>query len=138
MDSMQMQASGKGSGGQGKPEQGLPDIIMSQEELNKQMQEGMKNNQNGKPKDEGEGKEGNEGDKGDQEGEHGKDSKPGQDGKQQGEGEGSLSEELNGELFEIYQQQQQIRQDRKSTRLNSSHVKISYAVFCLKKKRKIK
>src|SRR5690606_20754706 len=25
------------------------------------------------------------------------------------------------------------RQDRKSTRLNSSHVKISYAVFCLKK-----
>src|SRR5690606_41943252 len=27
-------------------------------------------------------------------------------------------------------------QDRKSTRLNSSHVKISYAVFCLKKKNK--
>src|SRR5690554_7426038 len=26
--------------------------------------------------------------------------------------------------------------DRKSTRLNSSHVRISYAVFCLKKKRK--
>src|SRR5207302_6645673 len=26
------------------------------------------------------------------------------------------------------------RVDRKSTRLNSSHVKISYAVFCLKKK----
>src|SRR5207302_6215333 len=31
-----------------------------------------------------------------------------------------------------------IRADRKSTRLNSSHVKISYAVFCLKKKNKIK
>src|SRR5690606_39298317 len=31
--------------------------------------------------------------------------------------------------FEIYI-------DRKSTRLNSSHVKISYAVFCLKKKNK--
>src|SRR5690349_23570197 len=28
------------------------------------------------------------------------------------------------------------RQDRKSTRLNSSHVEISYAVFCLKKKNK--
>src|SRR5690606_41202507 len=28
--------------------------------------------------------------------------------------------------------------DRKSTRLNSSHVKISYAVFCLKKKKKAK
>src|SRR5690606_41591539 len=27
------------------------------------------------------------------------------------------------------------RLDRKSTRLNSSHVKISYAVFCLKKKK---
>src|SRR5690606_11241059 len=30
------------------------------------------------------------------------------------------------------------QQDRKSTRLNSSHVKISYAVFCLKKKKKNK
>src|SRR5690349_11065206 len=29
-------------------------------------------------------------------------------------------------------------QDRKSTRLNSSHVEISYAVFCLKKKKKTK
>src|SRR5215813_14526908 len=28
--------------------------------------------------------------------------------------------------------------DRKSTRLNSSHVRISYAVFCLKKKKKNK
>src|SRR5438874_10491959 len=28
--------------------------------------------------------------------------------------------------------------DRKSTRLNSSHVEISYAVFCLKKKKKQK
>src|SRR5437773_4748670 len=30
------------------------------------------------------------------------------------------------------------RLDRKSTRLNSSHITISYAVFCLKKKKKIK
>src|SRR5205814_8260892 len=30
------------------------------------------------------------------------------------------------------------RQDRKSTRLNSSHLGISYAVFCLKKKKKKK
>src|SRR5436305_8288349 len=29
-------------------------------------------------------------------------------------------------------------EDRKSTRLNSSHVRISYAVFCLKKKNKIR
>src|SRR3712207_7987723 len=29
-----------------------------------------------------------------------------------------------------------LTQDRKSTRLNSSHANISYAVFCLKKKKK--
>src|SRR2546426_7549155 len=31
-----------------------------------------------------------------------------------------------------------LHQDRKSTRLNSSHLVISYAVFCLKKKKKHK
>src|SRR3712207_9002702 len=30
-----------------------------------------------------------------------------------------------------------VRRDRKSTRLNSSHANISYAVFCLKKKTKL-
>src|SRR3712207_7002207 len=30
-----------------------------------------------------------------------------------------------------------LRRDRKSTRLNSSHANISYAVFCLKKKKHI-
>src|SRR5438067_10221651 len=34
---------------------------------------------------------------------------------------------------EMAQQLSQETQDRKSTRLNSSHVSISYAVFCLKK-----
>src|SRR5258707_10793740 len=33
---------------------------------------------------------------------------------------------------------QNSNQDRKSTRLNSSHANISYAVFCLKKKKKNK
>src|SRR5690242_20942762 len=32
----------------------------------------------------------------------------------------------------------EVHQDRKSTRLNSSHMSISYAVFCLKKKKKNK
>src|SRR5690242_21334490 len=32
--------------------------------------------------------------------------------------------------------EEQREQDRKSTRLNSSHMSISYAVFCLKKKKK--
>src|SRR5690242_21523852 len=30
-----------------------------------------------------------------------------------------------------------LEQDRKSTRLNSSHMSISYAVFCLKKKKEV-
>src|SRR5690349_24217669 len=39
---------------------------------------------------------------------------------------------------EISERQRVESQDRKSTRLNSSHVEISYAVFCLKKKKKKK
>src|SRR5690349_24066418 len=35
----------------------------------------------------------------------------------------------------IHTQSTQVNSDRKSTRLNSSHVEISYAVFCLKKKK---
>src|SRR5204863_8399630 len=39
--------------------------------------------------------------------------------------------------FEVLAHHTQLRcRDRKSTRLNSSHVEISYAVFCLKKKNK--
>src|SRR5438874_4274264 len=47
-------------------------------------------------------------------------------------------------LFEPENRAQTVKQigafgkDRKSTRLNSSHVEISYAVFCLKKKKKKK
>src|SRR5699024_11759213 len=37
--------------------------------------------------------------------------------------------------LEALVQQAQAEQDRKSTRLNSSHVSISYAVSCLKKKK---
>src|SRR3712207_8863889 len=37
---------------------------------------------------------------------------------------------------ESAQQRQDDHLDRKSTRLNSSHANISYAVFCLKKKKK--
>src|SRR5690606_39436052 len=39
-----------------------------------------------------------------------------------------LPMQVEAQLFQIGQQA-----DRKSTRLNSSHVKISYAVFCLKR-----
>src|SRR5436309_6140166 len=44
---------------------------------------------------------------------------------------------LRLELFVTAASNPGSKQDRKSTRLNSSHVKISYAVFCLKKKKKI-
>src|SRR5215813_14550821 len=37
-----------------------------------------------------------------------------------------------------WSQPQRLKVDRKSTRLNSSHVRISYAVFCLKKKKNTK
>src|SRR2546426_3854207 len=39
-------------------------------------------------------------------------------------------------LEDLRQRGVRVAQDRKSTRLNSSHLVISYAVFCLKKKKK--
>src|SRR5688572_32280312 len=42
----------------------------------------------------------------------------------------------DSEIFEIMLDQMRVNSDRKSTRLNSSHSQISYAVFCLKKKKK--
>src|SRR2546422_7509410 len=39
-------------------------------------------------------------------------------------------------LLQLLGDQERLAQDRKSTRLNSSHGYISYAVFCLKKKKK--
>src|SRR5690606_5254368 len=44
----------------------------------------------------------------------------------------ALSQEIRGPRGELLSS---FGIDRKSTRLNSSHVKISYAVFCLKKKK---
>src|SRR5690554_7635265 len=39
---------------------------------------------------------------------------------------------------DLFVHHSEIQADRKSTRLNSSHVRISYVVFCLKKKKKLK
>src|SRR5207249_9774103 len=50
---------------------------------------------------------------------------------------GASSPELASEtqkMIDSKSPDRQMIQDRKSTRLNSSHVSISYAVFCLKKK----
>src|SRR3712207_7736098 len=43
---------------------------------------------------------------------------------------------LAGEGGAVDRAHRLLEQDRKSTRLNSSHANISYAVFCLKKKKK--
>ncbi|MBQ0788168.1 MAG: hypothetical protein KBT69_11740, partial [Oceanihabitans sp.] len=108
LDNMQMQMSGEGQGGKGKPKPGegkggdggLPNIIKSQEQLAKEMEKGMQKG--------GKGKEGKEGEKGKEKG-GSKEGDNGEGGDTQGEGEGN-NEELNGELYRIYQQQQQLRQ----------------------------
>src|SRR5690606_41366848 len=48
---------------------------------------------------------------------------------------GEVDDDEAGLAVERQQRCQLGCRDRKSTRLNSSHVKISYAVFCLKKKK---
>src|SRR5690606_42125461 len=50
-------------------------------------------------------------------------------GAQHDEGEQGVEDGEHHHAVEVL-----VHRDRKSTRLNSSHVKISYAVFCLKKK----
>src|SRR5690606_40891203 len=49
--------------------------------------------------------------------------------------EGAVDPRERGGALERAAGSRRDRPDRKSTRLNSSHVKISYAVFCLKKKK---
>src|SRR2546422_1330540 len=54
-------------------------------------------------------------------------------------GEGDVAAVVHGEVLNREQpslRRKHPRRDRKSTRLNSSHGYISYAVFCLKKKKK--
>ncbi|MFD2917057.1 DUF4175 family protein [Psychroserpens luteus] len=122
LDNMNQEMNPSMGQGQGQGEQ-LPDIIMSQEELNKKMEEGMKKGEKGKKPKEGENGESGEGKEGEKEGEDGKpkggkDGKSGKDGEKKGEGEGKGgegegegdSEFQNGELYQIYQKQQQLRQ----------------------------
>lgn len=87
---------GKGKGKKKGPSFSLPDIIKKQGEMMKQMQKGMK------PGDK----------KGDKPGEKGaqQQGEKGENGQQSGEGEG---EQMNGELYEIYKQQAQMRQQLK-------------------------
>src|SRR5690606_41817986 len=50
-------------------------------------------------------------------------------------GNNKVISKYNFKKFVIIGESLDVIKDRKSTRLNSSHVKTSYAVFCLKKKR---
>src|SRR3712207_9491932 len=47
---------------------------------------------------------------------------------------GAIANEQSIKKIYLINQDYEFGQDRKSTRLNSSHANISYAVFCLKKK----
>src|SRR5690606_40784556 len=51
--------------------------------------------------------------------------------------QGGESENIIGKWMKERGNRKDLVVDRKSTRLNFSHVKISYAVFCLKKKKNI-
>src|SRR5256885_5973548 len=52
--------------------------------------------------------------------------------------DGRILEIRFGESLVAKPEPEEVAKDRKSTRLNSSHLVISYAVFCLKKKKKEK
>src|SRR5688572_31807650 len=60
------------------------------------------------------------------------------DGVGDGERDIKALEDALTPVIEHQEEHEQPAQDRKSTRLNSSHSQISYAVFCLKKKKKKK
>ena len=102
-----MEAQLELSPGQGQGEMQLPDIIMSQESLNEQMEQKLgekgkdSEGESGKPKTGSKGK-----DKGSN-GSKGATPSPGSDGAS--EGQGTANEGDSAELFEIFKRQQQLR-----------------------------
>ena len=102
---------GKGKKGKGQGFS-LPDLIKKQGDLSKKMKDGMKKGgEKGKGK-EGEkpGENGKPGGKGEK-GKEGAGGKSGKNGKRQGKGKGGVNEDLDGELYEIFKQQSQLRQE---------------------------
>jgi hypothetical protein len=128
LSNLQMQMSmGMGSGsGKGKPSPGsgsgqgfqLPDIIEKQGGLNDKMKEGMEKGEKGSKGEgegEGEGKGKGEGEgegkgEGEGDGKNGNNGKNGEEGNKNGKEGNGNSEKMNGELFEIFKQQQELRQ----------------------------
>ncbi|RKF05139.1 uncharacterized protein DUF4175 [Tenacibaculum lutimaris] len=85
LDAMQNPKPGNGKGkGKGKSFS-LPDIIQQQNELMEKMKEGMQKQNQGKPKDD-------------------------KEGQKEGEGEGEKNDDLDGELYQIYKEQSQLRE----------------------------
>ena len=112
------QGKGKGKGtGEGKGEgQGfqLPDIIKKQESLIKKMEEGLEKEGTGGKESKGKGKgkgEGQGGNEGALENGNSGSKKNSKSNKEEGYGN---SEDINGKLFEIFKQQQQLRQQLKN------------------------
>ncbi len=113
LNSMQNNMSSKmGKGKKGKGQGfSLPDLIKKQGDLSKKMQKGMKQGQK-----KGEGKEGGKPDKNGkpgkkgEKGKGGKGNKSGENGKKNGEGKGTPNDHLDGQLYEIFKQQSQLRQ----------------------------
>lgn len=89
---------GKGKKGKGQGFS-LPDLIKKQESLSEKMKDGVK-----KGEKKGKGKEGNKPDNNGKKGE-------GNKGNKTGKGEGDANDDLNGELYEIFKQQTQLRQE---------------------------
>ncbi len=91
----------------------LQDIIKKQGDLSEQMKQGMKQGEKGKqgkkPSDGEEGKEGNK----PKNGENGKNGKDGEKGNKKGGKNESDSDEMDGEMFKIYQQQQELKNQLK-------------------------
>ncbi|TKS57164.1 DUF4175 family protein [Mesohalobacter halotolerans] len=131
LDQMQMQMQGSGQGQSGKGKQGqskgqgfqLSDIIKSHEELQKQMGQkgqgkkpgqkpgqGQKGQQSGQNKQQG-GKQqsGQQSGQQGQNGKNGENSNTNQKGEDQNAEKPGLSEEMSSEIFEIYKQQQDLR-----------------------------
>ncbi|UJH90210.1 hypothetical protein LZ575_15080 [Antarcticibacterium sp. 1MA-6-2] len=94
---------GEGPGQGGKGGKQLKDIIMSQDELNEMMKEGLGQTTGEKPGEQGEG---GEGEKGQEKGSSGQEKGTGGEG----ENEERQQEEMSGKLFEIFKQQQLLKQ----------------------------
>lgn len=91
LDNIEAQMSMMPGKGQGEQDIQLPDIIMSQEELNKEMEDGLKNAENSQNSNKSD-----------------KELKNNLDGNKKGHGE-TNSEDINGELLEIFKKQQELK-----------------------------